>query len=314
MLKGLAITPPVIGRISIGRVAEKNGKRLPEKDDQFTLTTQVQQRGEWVLHPLNESLRKATTGKLRAIPVRFLFNDPDLNLRAEYSLFDRDNGRPVCVGNGETCRRAGNDGIESLPCPSPDGCAFGQAGNCKPYGRLNVTIGDEDELGSFIFRTTSYNSIRTLAARLHYFRAVSGNLLACLPLELKLRGKSTTQSYRSAIYYVDLGVRSGSTLEQTLAEAKALNERRTAAGFDQAALDAAARFGFANGAFEDSIEDGSAVVEEFYPGADRPDEGDSRNGDAAQTTGTSAEAAPASRPTLRDKLECKAVLLGGAAA
>ena len=39
MIKGLAITPPIIGRISIGRIVEKNGKRLPEKDDQFTLTT-----------------------------------------------------------------------------------------------------------------------------------------------------------------------------------------------------------------------------------------------------------------------------------
>ena len=29
MLKGLALTPPVIGRISIGRVVEKNGRRLP---------------------------------------------------------------------------------------------------------------------------------------------------------------------------------------------------------------------------------------------------------------------------------------------
>ena len=29
MLKGLAITPPVVGRISIGRVVERNGKRLP---------------------------------------------------------------------------------------------------------------------------------------------------------------------------------------------------------------------------------------------------------------------------------------------
>ncbi|GMQ55599.1 hypothetical protein YSKK_34630 [Halopseudomonas aestusnigri] len=37
MLKGLAITPPVLGRISIGKVIEKNGKRLPEKDDQFTM-------------------------------------------------------------------------------------------------------------------------------------------------------------------------------------------------------------------------------------------------------------------------------------
>ncbi len=261
MLKGLAITPPVIGRISIGRLVEKAGKRLPEKDDQFTLTTQVQQRGEWVLHPLNETLRKATSGKLRAIPVRFLFNDPGLNLRAEYSLFDHGTGRPVCVGNGETCRRAGDAGIEELPCPSPDGCAFGRAGNCKPYGRLNVAIGDEDELGSFIFRTTSYNSIRTLAARLHYFSAVSGNLLACLQLELKLRGKSTTQSYRTPIYYVDLAVRSGSTLEDSIVQAQELDARRQAAGFNQAALDAAARAGFANGAFEDSPDERAAVVE-----------------------------------------------------
>lgn len=194
MLKGLAITPPVIGRISIGRVVEKNGKRLPEKDDQFTLTTQVQNRDGWMLHPLNESLRKATPGKLRSIPVRLLFNDPDLNLRAEYCLFDRETGRPVCVGNGERCKRVEQDGIAILPCPSPDGCQFGGAGGCKPYGRLNVIVGDEDEMGSFIFRTTSFNSIRTLAARLQYFSAVSGNLLACLALELKLRGKSTTQS------------------------------------------------------------------------------------------------------------------------
>ncbi|MBB6580923.1 phage capsid protein [Ralstonia solanacearum] len=304
MLKGLAITPPVIGRISIGRVVEKNGKRLPEKDDQFTLTTQVQQRGEWVLHPLNESLRKATPGKLRSIPVRLLFNDPDLNLRAEYTLFDRETGRPVCVGNGERCKRVEQDGIAILPCPSPDGCQFGGQGGCKPYGRLNVIVGDEDEMGSFIFRTTSFNSIRTLAARLRYFSAVSGNLLACLALELKLRGRSTTQSYRAAIYYVDLSVRAGTTLEGTIAEARELDARRKASGFDQTALDAAAKVGFANGTFEDSSEEVTAVMEEFYPetGGDSPDAGEA---------GASSDAKPRS---LRDKLDRKAALLGGTAA
>ncbi|WP_250478847.1 MULTISPECIES: phage capsid protein [unclassified Caballeronia] len=314
MLKGLSITPPVIGRISIGRVVEKNGKRLPEKDDQFTLTTQVQQRGEWILHPLNESLRKATSGKLRSIPVRFLFNDPGLNLRAEYSLFDPNSGRPVCVGNGETCRRTVGARIEPLPCPSPEGCTFGQAGHCKPYGRLNVTIGDEDELGSFIFRTTSFNSIRTLAARLHYFSAVSGNLLACLPLELKLRGKSTTQSYRSAIYYVDLCVRSGSTLEQAITEARELDTRRRAAGFDQVALDAVACAGFSNGTFEDSIEESSAVAEEFFPSVDRTDEGSRNDDNATQTMESPSGKSMTGRSALREKLERKAVLLGGARA
>src|SRR3546814_4065184 len=43
MIKGLAITPPVIGRISIGKVVEKNGKRLPEKDDQFTITSRSEE-------------------------------------------------------------------------------------------------------------------------------------------------------------------------------------------------------------------------------------------------------------------------------
>ena len=267
MLKGLVITPPVIGRISIGRVVERNGKRLPEKDDQFTLTSQVQNREGWVLHPLDEKLRKEAEGhKLRSIPVRLLFNDPTLNLRADYSLFDRSTGRPVCVGNGETCRRTGKEGIASLPCVGPDTCAFAN-GECKAYARLNVVIGDgeEDALGSFVLRTTSFNTIRTLAARLQYFSAVSGGRLACMPLELKLRGKSTAMSHRAAIYYVDLVVRTGLSLEQAIAEARVKDEQRQDCGFDQVALDEAAHQGFANGAFEELEEDVPAVVEEFYP-------------------------------------------------
>lgn len=348
MIKGLMITPPVIGRIAIGKVVERNGKRLPEKDDEFTITTQVQSRGQWILHPLDEALRLAMdnlrTGikegsqpslsdgvndgrstvdstqevqadtttravrsgkrslkekmgvaaavatdpqaaepspdrslpsppspssaparrKLRSIPVRVLFNDPDLNLRANYTLFDRSTARPVCVGDGESCKRITSKGLESMPCPGPDTCMFGKDG-CKPYGRLNLVIGDSDELGSFVFRTTGFNSIRTLTARLQYFAAVSGGHLASMPLEFKLRGKSTTQSHRSAIYYADLIVRSGLSLNAAIAQAQELTSQRQAAGFDQTALDAAARLGYANGSFEDSPDEAAAIVEEFYP-------------------------------------------------
>lgn len=265
MLKGLALTPPIVGRISIGKVVEKNGKRLPEKDDEFTITSQVQNRDGWVPHPLDETLRKAAGGKLRSIPVRLLFNDPDLNLRASYCLFDRQSGRPLCVGDGSTCKRSTSAGIQSLACPAPESCAVGAAGGCKPYGRLNVRIGDDDDLGGFIFRTSGFNSIRTLATRLKYFDAVSGGRLACLALELRLRGKSTTQSHRTPVYYVDLVTRPGSPLPQVLAQARSMAEDRFAAGFDQAALDEAARQGLAQGAFEESAEEGAAVVEEFYP-------------------------------------------------
>lgn len=308
MIKGLAVTPPVLGRISIGKVVERNGKRLPQKDDAFTITTQVQTSDGWVLHPLDEQLRQeqskthspsAATGKakLRCIPVKVLFNDPELNLRADYCLFDRKTGRAECVGNGETCRRQTANGMETLPCPSPDHCQFNVGNACKPYGRLNVRIdhgegpAGQDELGSFVFRTTGYNSIRTLAARLAYLAAVSQHHLATLPLELKLRGKSTTQSHRMPIFYADLAVRTGLSLSQAIARARLEATDRAEAGFDQQALDQAARTGFANGLFEDTAEEGLAVVEEFF----------------AQETGTTdaASSKPVTPTSLAAKLERK---------
>ena len=267
MIKGLAITPPTLGRISIGRVVEKNGKRLPEKDDQFTITSQIQSKENgWIKHPLDEQLRaNVPNQKLRSIPVRMIFNDPDLNLRAEYTLFDRQTGRPVCVGNGETCQRLTNQGVEQHPCPSPDLCPLAQGGNCKPYGRLHVNLDGSDEFGTFIFRTTGFNSIRTLAARLSYYHAASGGLLSCLPLQLTLRGKSTTQSYRQPVYYVDLTLREGISLNDAIAQAKQIDEQSKQAGFYQEALDFTARKGFANARFETDIEEGLDVLEEYYP-------------------------------------------------
>ena len=266
MIKGLAITPPILGRISIGKMVEKNGKRIPEKDDQFTITSQIQNKDSgWVKHPLDEQLRvKAPNQKLRSIPVRMIFNDPELNLRAEYSLFDRQTGRPVCVGNGETCQRLTSQGVEQHPCPSPDLCSMAQGGHCKPYGRLHVNLDESDELGTFIFRTTGFNSIRTLAARLSYYHAASNGLLSCLPLQLTLRGKSTTQSYRTPVYYVDLTLQDGIHLQEAIQTAKEIDLKSKLSGFNQAALDQMARQGFANVQFEVVSDEGLEIVEEFY--------------------------------------------------
>lgn len=265
MLKGLALTPPVIGRISIGRVVERNGKRLPEKDDEFTITSQVQHKDGWINHPLDEALRADVGSKLRTIPIKLLFDDPDLNMRANYTLFNRQTGRLACVGNGETCRRVTATGIQTFECQAPDACELAQGKDCKPYGRLNVRIGDDDELGTFILRTTGFNTIRTLLARMKYLHALSGGLLASLPLELRLRGKSTAQSHRAPIYYVDLTLRAGSKLREAVEQARTERAALEADGISQIALDEAARLGFAQGAFEDGEEDGLAVIEEYFP-------------------------------------------------
>ena len=266
MIKGLAITQPILGRISIGKMVEKNGKRLPEKDDQFTLTSQIQNKDGWIKHPLDEQLRaKAPNQKLRTIPVRMIFNDPELNLRAEYTLFDRQTGRQVCAGNGETCRRLTQQGVERHPCPSPDLCPLAQGGLCRPYGRLYVNLDESDELGAFIFRTAGFNSIRTLAARLSYYHAASDGLLSCLPLQLILRGKSTTQSYRTPVYYVDLTLRDGISLQDAIISAKEIDQQSKDAGFNQDALDQMARQGYGNAGFEADDEENSDTLEEFYP-------------------------------------------------
>lgn len=266
MIKGLAITPPVIGRISIGRIVERNGKRLPEKDDCFTITSQVQGRDGWLLHPLHNEYAASADGKLRALPVRLLFNDTDLNLRAEFSAFDRQTGRPICVGNGQTAKRCGNEGVCELECPGPQACAFGQQAGCKLYGRLNVQIeGQDDELGSFIFRTTGYNSVRTLAARLRYFEAVSGGHTKHLRLMLKLRAKSTTQSHRAPVFYVDLTLRNDDTLAEAVAFARSEAQRFAEAGVETALLETAARQALLNGVFEDSEDEAPAIAEEFFP-------------------------------------------------
>ncbi|WP_410497688.1 hypothetical protein [Chitinibacter sp. S2-10] len=267
MIKGLAITPPVIGRISIGHLVQKKDKWVPEKDDAFTLTTQVQNKDGWLLHPLHQQLAEVSpNNKIRTIPVRLLFNDSELNLRAEFSAFDRQTGRPLCVGNGECAKRVSGEGIEDVPCPTPERCQYAQEKGCKLYGRLNVQVeGQNDELGTFMFRTTGYNSVRTLAARLQYFEAVSGGNTRHLPLLLKLRAKSTTQSYRAPVFYVDLTLRDDDTLAEAVCFARSEALRFEQAGVEIAKLEAMAKSLLRNGQFEDEADEIPLMLAEFYP-------------------------------------------------
>ncbi|ENU26812.1 hypothetical protein F992_02361 [Acinetobacter modestus] len=103
-----------------------------------------------------------------------------------------------------------------------------------------------------------------MAARLSYYHAASGDLLSCLPLQLTLRGKSTTQSYRTPIYYVDLTLRDGVNLSEAITSAKQMDEQSKAAGFYQEALDHVARQGYGNASFEVGGDEGLDIVEEFY--------------------------------------------------
>ncbi|MGJ0484298.1 MAG: hypothetical protein ACR65R_07165 [Methylomicrobium sp.] len=183
-------------------------------------------------HILRRALVKRTAGFIgvvsgatyaqRHIPIRLQFNDPDLNFHADSPLLDQNAlEHPVGVSsNGEDGKRSSEAHvITPLSSSSPETCPFALGGNCSPYNHLNITLGNE-EVGRIVFHSPGLNSFRTLAPKPRYFQAISGKRLACLQMELKLRGKPTRQHSGLQIYYVDITIRSGMTLEKTLANAR----------------------------------------------------------------------------------------------
>ena len=72
------------------------------------------------------------------------------------------------------------------------------------------------------------------------------------------------QSYRTPVYYVDLTLKEGVSLQQAIQTAKEIDQQSKAMGFNQIALDQMARQCFAIARFEVNSEEGLDLVEEFY--------------------------------------------------
>nr|WP_238325222.1 hypothetical protein [Aeromonas hydrophila] len=193
--------------------------------------------------------------------------------------------------------------MEEVSCPGPERCAFAGQQGCKLYGRLNLFVeGQGDELGSFIFRTTGYNSVRTLAARLKYLEAVSGCHTRYLPLTLRLRAKSTTQSYRTPVYYVDLTLREETNLTEAVRQAQEAARRDQEAGLAIDQMEQAARDLLRNGQFEDIDEEVPMLLEEFYPEANNDETANGNAGVEATTSHAAPQRPQPRRSPLTNKL------------
>lgn len=230
MLKGFAITPVVNGRIAIGEKVKNGDRMLPKKIDEFKLTANVQSAGEWMEHPVAKKIKEGNQGKLQNIPVRIMFDTPSNNFRAEQTCFDN-KGRPLCSGDGETAKRRKPSGeIEDVKCSPPSSCQFGKENRCKQYARLIVGIEEDfqnDPLSGFMFRTTSFNSIRAIEWRLDSFSSALNGKMAGLPCWLRLKAKSSSGSMGQPIYYVDLVPRDN--LITAIAEMNKLRDEWSAA-------------------------------------------------------------------------------------
>ena len=272
-VKNLVVAPSQLGRISIGRVVEKNGKQMPEKCDSIRITGNSMVNKTWVDHPVMLTITPDTTGKIRSIPVRVLFDAPDNNLQTSYSCFDT-KGRQVCVGDGAVAKRREAGGMSEVVCPGPELCQFGQQNRCKLYSRLTIGI-DVDAEGygyesnptaGFVFRSTGWNSAKQLQAQLAMFSAACGGKMAGFPADLVIRAKSSSMSMKSMFYYLDFVPKGGlvSAVMGTLARRKQMVD----SGVTWERVEEAVASGLAQSAFAEDGEDGQSIVQEFFGDGD----------------------------------------------
>lgn len=274
LLGGLTYQTPVIGTIRIGSVEDRLGIKVPVPDDEFNVHARFRDdAGEWVEHAEHAKLKaeaeNLVNGKFRRIPVRLVYDAPNLNMGEQYAAFTG-NGRPACVGNGCTARQVTPDGgVAEVQCPGSEACLFGldEAHRCGTLTRAIFHLeGQAESEGVFIFRTGSYNSVNDMRFRLETLHAGFGKKLSGLPMWLTMRLKSTAQSSGHPFFYVSLEPRFASLKDA----AKALKERAIVeeeAGFNREAYEAAAALLLANGAFADGSED-TVEFEELLVGRD----------------------------------------------
>ena len=275
-MKGLAYLPMPLGAIRIGHSIDMpGGEVVPIRDDEFRITRNERDaHGNWLEDTLNRSLRHSNgsagesvePAKLRQIPIQIHINDPALVARSRLEAFDRTTKRTVCSsdGGGVAMRLDGHGKRVKVDCVGCDNCPFANSGrvDCKFFGRIAVQIkGQTDELGTYVMRSSSINSMRTFEAKLWQYWSLFGGKLRGVPFVMKLRAAQTELSQWGTFYFVDLELHKVK-LAEAVKLAKDQQQQDIEAGLDVESLEAVMRLGLENGSGGlDAAEDGVDLSE-----------------------------------------------------
>ncbi len=192
------------GKIKIGEKGElktsQTGKQFsqPKKLDHFVVTTnQRDAAGRLMLdHNLMSRLTRCLTNgnqKVTQIPIRLLYDDPDLNFFTRYACYK--GAKCWCSGDGELAQRlTGNGKYQGVPCPCERQDPFYQGQDrCKIMGTLQVLIEGTDRIGGvWKYRTTSWNTVNAILSSMSLIKAITGGPLAGIPLMMVLSPKTVT--------------------------------------------------------------------------------------------------------------------------
>jgi hypothetical protein len=194
MIKSLRPALAERGKIKIGDkgqvITSRQGKKFqpPLKLDHFRITTTERDEADRLIEDkeLTAKLAPEDGGKIREIPIRLLYDDPELNFPTWLAAYD--GNKLWCVGDGESAERlqdnkAGRQ-VVKCPCEHSDPNYTGPR-KCKPNGKLLVVIEGAERIGGvWTFRTTSYNSVTAIMSSLALIKTMTGGYLSGIPLRL----------------------------------------------------------------------------------------------------------------------------------
>jgi hypothetical protein len=268
-----------IGKIKIGikgsQITSKTGVnfRPPQKLDHFVIaTTERDANGDYIQDvALMEKLKadprsvKNQEGHLVGIPIRLLYNDPDLNFPTRMAAYV--NGRCACEGDGEKAKT--RDG-RSVPCPCPRfDPKYEGKDKCKINGVLSCMIDGAVRFGGcHRFRSTGLNTASSIIGSMLAIRTATAGLLSGLPLLLLMQPKTTTvpgTGAQTTVYVVSI-VYPGTVSElqnETISVKREHSQFLLTMNHIEAEVKAGGCLKLAAGASTDAED--REIAEEFYP-------------------------------------------------
>jgi len=206
MIKGFVPGLKEIGKIKIGRkgamkTSQKGTEyRPPEKFDHFEVVTLYKDDfGDFIP---DAPVMGLIGTDCKELDISLLYNDPTLNFFTRYNQYK--GGKCMCSGDGQIATVA--DG-KQIDC-DPDTCLQFKTKKCKANGILSVVLKDAPRLGGvYKFRTTSFNSIRSILSSLFFIQSLTGGILADIPLKMTVSPQSVNpvgSPTAQTIYVVNL--------------------------------------------------------------------------------------------------------------
>ena len=274
MVKNLMPGLSEVGKIKIGVKGRETTSRggatfqPPQKLDHFLVTTLM--RGSDGNYLIDREVHEKYGEKPRSLPVRLVYNDPELNFQSRYVCFKGKN--LWCSGDGEqACRREPSGNMQERTCPcelqNPEYAGTADRPKCKINGTLSVMIDGVSRVGGvWKLRTTSYNSVVGITSSLSLIATLTGGIVAGLPFDLTLRPKTAIvpSSGQSTLIWV-VGIEYRGTVEdlQSIAYERAKNQALYYAKMEQ--IETQARKLIVHDPSIIDVSEAKDIIEEFYP-------------------------------------------------